>query len=69
MSVNAKTTLKLKLASGGGCAIRLTPGRSRVRAATPALGIGQGDAEFLRSALLNAAREGEAVAGESDLAW
>jgi alpha-glucosidase len=26
-SVNAKTTLKLKLAPGGGCAIRLTPAR------------------------------------------
>ncbi len=26
-SVNAKTTLKLKLAPGGGCAIRLTPVR------------------------------------------
>jgi hypothetical protein len=41
-------------------------GRHKARVFLSALGIGQGDTDFLRTALMNAARDGEAVAGESD---
>jgi hypothetical protein len=41
-------------------------GRHKARVFLSALGLGQGDADFLRAALLEAAREGDAVAGESD---
>ena len=41
-------------------------GRHKARVFVSTLGLGQGDAELLRSALLDAAREDEAVAGESD---
>jgi hypothetical protein len=41
-------------------------GRHKARVFLSALGLEQGDADFLRTALLDAAREGETVAGESD---
>ncbi len=41
-------------------------GRHKARVFLSALGLGQGDAEFPRTTLLGAARESEALAGESD---
>jgi len=41
-------------------------GRHKARVFLSAVGLGQGDAEFLRSTLLDAAREGRAMVGESD---
>jgi hypothetical protein len=41
-------------------------GRHKARVFLAALGLGQTDAEFLRTVLLKAAREGEAVCGEAD---
>jgi hypothetical protein len=41
-------------------------GRHKARVFLSALGLGQRDANYLRTALLDAAREGDAVAGESD---
>ncbi len=41
-------------------------GRHKARVFAAALGLEQGDAEYLRAALLRAAREADAVAGKSD---
>jgi hypothetical protein len=41
-------------------------GRHKARVFLAALGLEQSDAEFLRAALLKAAREGDAAAGEAD---
>jgi hypothetical protein len=41
-------------------------GRHKARVFLSALGLGQGDADFLRSALLEAAQEKDAVPGEAD---
>lgn len=41
-------------------------GRHKARVFLSALGLEQGDADFLRTALMDAAREGDAAAGESD---
>lgn len=41
-------------------------GRHKARVFLSALGLGQGDADFLRAALLKAALEADAVPGETD---
>lgn len=41
-------------------------GRHKARVFLSALSLGQADADFLRAALLEAAREGDAVPGEAD---
>src|SRR5580658_6129083 len=41
-------------------------GRHKARVFLSALGLGQTDAEFLRTALIQAAREADAVSGASD---
>jgi hypothetical protein len=40
--------------------------RHKARVFLSALGLGQGDADFLRAAVLKAAREADAVPGEAD---
>ncbi len=42
-------------------------GRHKAKVLVSSLGLKAGDAEFLRDALIRAARENDAIAGESDL--